>query len=398
MDFLSILPVIVFSQILLLIFILLVMKKNKPANKIFVMILVIIAIGAIGAFLRINHLYNFIFFHSTIQIPSISLFGPLLYIYVKDIIYQHEKKIKYKIIHFVPFIIIFLLHLFTNVKLYNRLQQLGITSFNIKYIKNIPEFSFVKITIFWIGFGLISTLVYTFYSGFQLKRYSKRIKEYFSDLQRVSLNWLKFLIFILQLVFITANIIFWSHVFQLSESSIIRPLFLVIGIFDNCLIYVSAYFIINQPDIFREIHEMDEEIGYLDKENDIEKKNIKYEKQSITEAEQEKYLVNIEKYMDSEKPYLKDSITLKVLSDKLDIPSHHLSIVINNKLNKNFYNFINEYRINYAKKILKEYQSTSINILNVAYKSGFNSKSSFNNIFKKMVGQTPTEFKRSSFN
>jgi ligand-binding sensor domain-containing protein/AraC-like DNA-binding protein len=100
--------------------------------------------------------------------------------------------------------------------------------------------------------------------------------------------------------------------------------------------------------------------------------------------------------MDSKKYYLQSTLTLNELAGYLSIPAYQLSHIINNKQNKNFNEFINEYRINEAKRILETSKDAKINILELAYQTGFNSKSVFNSSFKKFTGQTPSQFKRNN--
>jgi len=98
--------------------------------------------------------------------------------------------------------------------------------------------------------------------------------------------------------------------------------------------------------------------------------------------------------METQKPYLDSELNLIKLSELLSVSTHHLSYVINTGFEKNFFQYINEFRIDYAKKLLKGNQKLSI--LGIAYESGFNSKTSFNTTFKKFTNQTPSEFKNSS--
>ena len=99
--------------------------------------------------------------------------------------------------------------------------------------------------------------------------------------------------------------------------------------------------------------------------------------------------------MDIEKPYLNADISLPELSERMNIPSHHLSRVINEKLNMNFFDFINQYRVEEVKSRIQDQQYVHLSILGIAFDSGFNTKSAFNRVFKKMTGMTPSEFKRS---
>ncbi|MEF9477974.1 helix-turn-helix domain-containing protein [Chryseobacterium sp. 1B4] len=97
--------------------------------------------------------------------------------------------------------------------------------------------------------------------------------------------------------------------------------------------------------------------------------------------------------MEIQKPYLDSELNLIRLAEMLSVSTHHLSYVINTGFGKNFFQYVNEYRIDHAKKLLKEPDS-KLSILGIAYESGFNSKTSFNTTFKKVTGQTPSEFKK----
>lgn len=99
--------------------------------------------------------------------------------------------------------------------------------------------------------------------------------------------------------------------------------------------------------------------------------------------------------MRSEKPYLDPELKLVGLSDRLNIPSNHLSQVINEQLNLSFFDFINKYRVDEAKDILKD-RSSNDTLLKIAFDVGFNNKVSFNNYFKKLTGITPSQFRNSS--
>jgi AraC-like DNA-binding protein len=95
--------------------------------------------------------------------------------------------------------------------------------------------------------------------------------------------------------------------------------------------------------------------------------------------------------METQKPYLDEELTIGQLSMITNIPVHHLSIVINSVFGKNFSSFISEYRINEA--ISHMSSDPDANILSIAYRSGFNSKSAFNKTFKHITGKTPSQYR-----
>ena len=120
--------------------------------------------------------------------------------------------------------------------------------------------------------------------------------------------------------------------------------------------------------------------------------------------------------MDREKLYQEPELTLQDLSTKLEFPPHQVSQAINEGMKKNFYDLVNGYRVeeakrlllhpknrNYtilsvyrveeAKRLLLDPKSSNYTILSVGFEAGFNSKTTFNTVFKKFTGLTPTEFR-----
>ena len=100
-------------------------------------------------------------------------------------------------------------------------------------------------------------------------------------------------------------------------------------------------------------------------------------------------------YMDTEKPYLEEKLMLMDVAIHLNIPHYQLTKIFNDHLNTTFFNFINQYRVDYFKKRIVDPTNNAFTILAVAYDCGFASKASFNRIFKRFTNQTPSEFKHS---
>lgn len=118
-----------------------------------------------------------------------------------------------------------------------------------------------------------------------------------------------------------------------------------------------------------------------------------YKKSALDEARMDAYETSIRAFMEKSKIYLEPEISLEDLSERANIPKHHITQLLNERLLKNFYTFINEYRIAEAMTKLKD-PDLDINILSLAYDCGFNSKSSFNNYFKKITGLTPSAYRK----
>src|SRR5690606_24077483 len=99
--------------------------------------------------------------------------------------------------------------------------------------------------------------------------------------------------------------------------------------------------------------------------------------------------------MTERKHYLEPELTLEQLADQLGLSARLVSNIINRKFNKNFFEFINYYRVEEAKAIITS-RPEHVSMLDVMADSGFNSKSAFNRFFKKYTGMTPTEFRKTA--
>lgn len=106
------------------------------------------------------------------------------------------------------------------------------------------------------------------------------------------------------------------------------------------------------------------------------------------------YVEQLEKLMHEDKLYLESSLTLEVLAGKLSISPRTLSTVINRHYGCNFFEFINDFRIEDAKKRMVDPARSGATMLDIMYEVGFNSKATFNSFFKKHEGMTPREYRK----
>ncbi|WP_170164469.1 helix-turn-helix domain-containing protein [Sinomicrobium pectinilyticum] len=131
--------------------------------------------------------------------------------------------------------------------------------------------------------------------------------------------------------------------------------------------------------------------------NDIEKiieiRNVPAHPQ-LTEAQVKETKEKILTFLQYHKPYLENDLTLPKLATRLGYKSHYLSYFLNNHLNKNFYSLINEFRVEESKNILRDTSKSHLNMLGVAFESGFNSKTAFNTTFRRITGVTPSEYRK----
>jgi AraC-like DNA-binding protein len=225
-----------------------------------------------------------------------------------------------------------------------------------------------------------------------LIRHSKSIVHEFSNTAKVDLNWLQYLIGGMALVWC---IVILSDVIKLS-------LFHNLPVTMDDLIYYSVviftvcigFFGIRQTDIFRFTGALSENVR-LEHQKPVSER---YPKSGLKDAAAAELHGNLQLVMTAEKPFLDSDITLYELARSMNVHPNHLSQVINEKCNTNFCDFINRLRIEEFKNRINEISEKKENILSLALDCDFNSKSSFNSIFKKLTGTTPREYLKSDHN
>lgn len=150
-------------------------------------------------------------------------------------------------------------------------------------------------------------------------------------------------------------------------------------------IYAAALF---KPELFHKFpHQM------LIPESSEEQKQ-KYESSNLQDEQKNRYIEKLQTFVDKHKPYLAPELTLAQLSEKVNIPAHYLSQIVNEKLGCTFLDFINGYRVEEAKAKLTDAKLSHYTIMAIAYESGFNSKSTFYAAFKKFAGMTPSAYRK----
>lgn len=228
---------------------------------------------------------------------------------------------------------------------------------------------------------LIQALFYTGLSYITIRKHQRKIQQFSSNTEGIDLNWLEYIILVLFMV----NIIYVIYNLFYDPKSLnffINTVFLLV-------IYLVGYYSLKQKEIYPLEDKQREELISINEDTDSEEVKRKL----ISDEELIKIKTALENLMDSQKPYLDSELNLIRLAEMLSVSTHHLSYVINTGFGKNFFQYVNEFRVDHAKKLLKE-SNSKLSILGIAYESGFNSKTSFNTTFKKLTGQTPSEFRK----
>ncbi|MEQ9288540.1 MAG: helix-turn-helix domain-containing protein [Cyclobacteriaceae bacterium] len=307
--------------------------------------------------------------------PFPLLHGPLLFLYVHALIQPRPVFRKRDWLHAVP-AIAYLLCMMPDMILLTGEEKL---QFVFEQIPTDPPF---YIILFDLLIDL-SGVVYVISSLVLLRRHQKNIKDNFSDIEKINLKWLRALIVGMAGIWLTVLVTTTCGIASLPEA-VANADYIYVAV--TIFIFLIGYFGFRQGAIFSDNTEE------TFPEPDSEKP--KYVKSSLTSEKGQKYLKLLKALMTEEKPYLESKITLKQVSDMLDIHPNHLSQIINEYLNQSFYDMINSYRVEEVKYRLKQEGSRKLTLLAHAYDSGFSSKSSFNEVFKKATGMTPSTYQK----
>ncbi len=356
---------------------LLLQKKPKLLHdRILIYWLLYLGIATTIYAFTMDHFSNAPIFSSGV-IGLFLLHGPFMYLYVNSLISSHKPYQIKKLGHFAPFIA-FTLYLIiaSQFPTYSEGINVDHTSGEV-----VPPIIFM---LFLIATALSGPLYF-----FLAYRRFKQIKESTEDFtsRDINLDWLGKLILIFGIIWtILILIAAIHHVFHFfSMVFCTNGLFLALSAF----IILIGYFGLNQKEVF--ISHGIEEV-----ENPIVTNRIKYAASRLEGDELQKCFQDIENYMKSERPYLDPDLTLPKLAEGLDVSTHHLSQVINEMHGRNFFDFINQFRVEEVKKKIQDKKFHNYSLLGIAYESGFNSKSAFNRVFKKVTGKTPSQFRNST--
>jgi len=154
----------------------------------------------------------------------------------------------------------------------------------------------------------------------------------------------------------------------------------------SVLTYVIGYFILVKPNLFR-IEELEEVIP---KKDDDDKFTKEYDR--LTKAEVAVTLDKMETIFIEDKPFRNSELTLKNLADQLDIKPNDLSWLLNNEIDKSFYDYVNGFRVEDFLEKVQNGEHMKYTLLSLSIASGFNTKSTFNKVFKKHTGKTPSAY------
>ncbi|KAA3608773.1 MAG: AraC family transcriptional regulator [Calditrichaeota bacterium] len=354
--------------------ILLVTKKSKNlADTILGIWLFIIAIHLLGYFIytlgfwdKYPHLVG-----TTLPFPL--LHGPMLYLYTLYSLRNENKLRRLDYLHFTPALLCYLYMLpfyFT----YTEEQKVLVDN-------GLLDYSALFSTVVLISF-FVSGLAYPIISYHVLGKHKKLIDDNFSYDNCISLDWLKYSIWGIGAVYVSAVVISilregLGMQFTFNADYIF---YLIIILFVFCI----GFFGIRQQNLFSE--------NGINKKAQLvqEKQGADYKKSGLKSEVAKEVHQRLTKLMTEQKFYTNPKLTLNELAQSVEVSPNHLSQIINQYEEVNFHDFVNRYRVEEFIKNASAHKE--ITILSHALDAGFNSKSSFNSVFKKHRGLTPSTF------
>ncbi|GJM32034.1 MAG: hypothetical protein DHS20C18_10350 [Saprospiraceae bacterium] len=298
---------------------------------------------------------------------------PVFYLYIKSATRGALPFVWKELWHFIPFVLVNLLLWFSFYQL-PFVERVNIVSQIHEQV--CPTWYYMMYFSFFLGLFPF----YLYRSMRLLGQFEHCILTRYSYIEDVSLSWLQ--------RFLWGMIIVWAS-FIIFE--VVANQFL--GLTGSYGFQVAFLFMVANV-FYLGIYGVRQKV-ILGDDDDLlveEEETAKYQLSGLTEKKAQQYLKQLSAYMEKEKPYLEARITIADLAQRAGIPVNYLSQIINRDLEQNFFDFINAYRVEEFKKLLNEPDNRQFTLLSLAHEAGFNSKSTFNAIFKKITGLTPSEY------
>lgn len=364
---------------------------NRTANRLLATAMLAFSIHlastvyfAAGLFDRWPHFFG-------VAYPLLLLYGPLIYLYARSAADRDSRLTRRDLLHFVPFaatvlagLPIYLLGAADKIALLHQIQA-GHRPLLLRIVDPLK---------YLLGAGYAAMTILF------LRRHIERVKESYSTLERVNLRWL------LRLGAAAAGIWLLAIAFQLLEDAGVATIpnsddYISLAI--AAMVYAIGYMGLRQPEIFRyETAEYPIPIPVaaapapppiIEEASPPEPAAPRYERSGLSDIEARRLRDALTAVMDSERPWQNSELTLADLAVRLRTTPHKLSEVLNAEVGQSFYDYVNGYRVREVQRRIAAGDAERLTILSLALDAGFASKSTFNLVFKKHTGATPSTYR-----
>jgi AraC-like DNA-binding protein len=350
--------------ILLAIALLLIKRGNRRANRLLAAFVLTTVLQILGAILFTTKIV-FDFPHlSRLHHPFLFLAPPLLYLYIRELTARRGSLDRKDLLHFLLFLfcVLYLAPYFLRSAEYK--------------IANLASADYAQWYFIRSWLAIAQGAIYLCFVLRRLADFSRKLGSSSSPNDKAILLQARVLVGLLMLVFFGGLIRLLLQDRE-AETNLLLPLC------GSIMVYAVAWMGLTRP----------EALGGFPEEAPK-----KYERSTLTAERAEGYLKRLIKVMETEKPWTDGDLTLQKLAERIAMPAPHLSQLINERIGQNFSDFVNGYRVDEAKRKLRDPAYKHYSILAIAEEVGFNSKSSFNAAFKKHAQMAPSEFRDASGN
>lgn len=372
-------------------------RRNRTANRLLAVAVFVFSIQMISV---VYHAVEFEqvfphFFGAAHPMPY--LYGPLIYLYSVFAADRARRLRTWDVLHFLPFVLavlaglpIYLMSGPEKIEFYHQLQQ-GLRPPVVRITDTLKYVSGIGYTVATIRF---------------LRRHRVQVKDGYSSTERVNLKWLLHLAFTGAVIWGVASLFYFGELFSLPISSSQDD---VVALAIAVLVYGIGYRALRQPEVFNVATGEFPIVARLAASERVSAPGVstaaaaspmpdgppRYERSGLSDGEAARLKDTLLAAMEERTPHRDSDLTLPDLAELLNTTPHKLSEVLNSQLSQSFYDFVNGYRVREVQQRLADDKSQALTLLSLALDAGFASKSTFNSVFKKITGQTPSAYRLS---
>jgi len=345
---------------------LLTRRGNRRANRVMALFLMALAVGMANGVLSLLGLYEIapllVVFMGAIALA----YGPLFYLYIRAMTTPDRPGVPADVLHGVPFLLGILVY--------------GVHGGSPSGGPFLPGIIGWAVGHPWVVVTVMSGLQTAAYVALVirlLRAYSARIKATFSTIDRINLVWLRRRLAVYAAIWVIALVMIAVAGF---EGRALGLFMQIVAVLTALNIFATGYRAMRQAEVV---------LGPA-----AVPPGKRYERSSLSAESAAHYRSRLLELMEREKPHLDPELTLPKLAQALEVPVAHLSRVINEQFGRNFYEFINHYRVEEAKRRLAGPDAGRDKLITVALDCGFNSLATFNRVFKELAERTPSAYRQ----
>ena len=366
-------------------------RRNRTANRLLAVAMLAFSLFMTSAVYHAAGLVQVAPHFFGVAYPLPLLFGPLIYLYAVAAS-DRTRRLRWRDgLHFLPFVAaviwglpVYLMSGAEKIAFYEALQQ----GMRTPLIQVVDPLKFVS----GVSYAA-ATLLF-------LRRHRARVKDNYSSIERVNLRWL--------LLLAAAAAAIWAlattfEVMELVDHPLLQRADDVVALAIAILVYGIGYMALRQPEIFN-FAVLDQRASAPAPVPPPVAPSVppapaadapRYERSGLSEKEAAALKRALLAVMDTDRLYQNTDLTLADLAERLKTTPHKLSEVLNSQLNQTFYDFVNAYRVRDVQRRIADEQFKNLTILSLALDAGFASKATFNHVFRKHTGRTPSAYRSS---